>query len=75
MLVAQQRRLKTLERKKQKLIDGYLAGAIALEDLKPRQDQVAADILAAGELIGSLLPNMSNCGRTWIRPWNYSSAQ
>ncbi len=37
------KRIKELERTKQKLIDGYLAGAISAEDLKPRQDEIARE--------------------------------
>ena len=50
-LATQQRRIITLERQKQKLIDAYLTEAISLEDLKPRQSQVQAELANAKDLI------------------------
>ena len=40
------RRLKKLERDKQKLIDAYMAEAIAAEDLKPRQEAISREMAA-----------------------------
>jgi site-specific DNA recombinase len=50
-LATQQRRIITLERQKQKLIDAYLTEAISLDDLKPRQEQVQAELANARDLI------------------------
>ena len=50
-LATQQRRVTTLERQRQKLIDAYLAGIIPVEDLKVRQEQVVAELLTARRLI------------------------
>ncbi len=50
-LATQQRRIIILERQKQKLIDAYLTEAISLEDLKPRQEQVQAELTNARDLI------------------------
>ncbi len=38
------KRIKQLERDKQKLIDAYLADAIAIEDVKPRQEEMSREI-------------------------------
>lgn len=52
VLAADQRhRLARLERQKQKLIDAYLAEAIPVEDLKPRQAAVVTEIADAKRLI------------------------
>ena len=47
----QRRRLQRLERQKQKLIDAYLAEALTVEDLKPRQAAVMAEMADAQRLI------------------------
>ena len=47
----QRTRLRTLHAKKQRLIDAYLDGVIAAEDIRPRQDQVTAEIAAAERII------------------------
>lgn len=51
LLVGQRRRLKQLETKKQKLIDAYLAEALSVTDLKPRQEAVNAEAREAERLI------------------------
>src|SRR5690606_20312310 len=49
----QAQRLKDLEHTKQRLIDAYLAEAIPVEDLRPRQLQVAREMAEAKGLIES----------------------
>lgn len=48
---AQRKRLRALQLKKQRLIDAYLDGVLLPEDIKPRQEQVAAEIADAERLI------------------------
>lgn len=47
-----------MERRKQKLIDAYLDGAIPVEDLKVRQTAVLAEIHDANRLIAACQQNM-----------------
>ncbi|MCA1701739.1 MAG: recombinase family protein [Actinobacteria bacterium] len=51
VLGSQRRRLQRLARSRQKLIDAYLAGALALPDLKQRQEALAAEQREAERLI------------------------
>lgn len=48
---AQKKRLQVLQIKKQRLIDAYLDGALDASDIRPRQEQVAAEIADAERLI------------------------
>jgi site-specific DNA recombinase len=50
-LATQKRRVIALERQRQKLIDAYLAGAIPVEDIKQRQEQLQSELLTAKRLI------------------------
>jgi DNA invertase Pin-like site-specific DNA recombinase len=47
----QRKRLRTLQLKKQRLIDAYLDGVLPAEDIRPRQEQVSAEIADAERLI------------------------
>jgi hypothetical protein len=51
LIVDQKRRLAELERRKQKLIDAYMADAIPVVDLKARQARLGAEIADAKRLI------------------------
>ena len=51
LLTIQQRRLRRVENQREKLIDAYLAGAIAVADLKRRQEAFAAEQRDAERLI------------------------
>jgi site-specific DNA recombinase len=51
LLTDQQRRLQRLERQKQKLIDAYLADAITVDDMKPRQAGLLAEMADAQRVI------------------------
>ncbi len=53
MLKEQRRRVVELERRKPKLLDGYLADAIAAEDLKPRQEAIRRELAEARRLIAA----------------------
>ena len=48
---AQKKRLRALQLRKQRLIDAYLDGALEAADIRPRQEQVAAEIADAERLI------------------------
>jgi site-specific DNA recombinase len=51
LLVNQRRRLQRLEKQRQKLIDAYLAEALAVADLRKRQEALAVEQREAGRLI------------------------
>lgn len=51
LVADQKRRLAELERHKQKLIDAYMADALPIEELKPRQHRVGTEIADAKRLI------------------------
>jgi hypothetical protein len=51
LLTIQQRRLRRVENQREKLIDAYLAGAIAVADLKRRQEALATEQRDAERLI------------------------
>ena len=51
LIADQRRRLAELERQRQKLLDAYMADAVAVEVLKPRQDQLAGEIADARRLM------------------------
>jgi len=51
LIVDQRRRLAELERHKQKLVDAYMADALPIEELKPRQARVASEIADAKRLM------------------------
>ncbi len=53
LLETQQRRVRDLERRKKKLLDAYEADAVPLEDLKPRQAAITAELAEARRLIAS----------------------
>jgi site-specific DNA recombinase len=51
LLASQRQRLRRIEARREKLIDAYLAGALAVPDLKRRQDALAAEQADAERLI------------------------
>jgi site-specific DNA recombinase len=51
LIADQKRRLAELEHRKQKLIDTYMADALPIEELKPRQHRVGTEIADAKRLI------------------------